>query len=67
MNIDFYFDVWPGMDVRYIAASTVPGEKINPSWIRYKISVNIPDPNKPDVVLVGEAEEVTSEEFAKPR
>lgn len=65
MNIDFYFDVYPATDFRYIAAYADPGKKSDPSCIRYKFSVNIPDPCKPDVVLVGELEEVEGEDKKK--
>lgn len=57
MKISFYFDVYPGMQPQNAIVSTSPGDKVA-SWKRYRVDVEIPDPNSPDVVVEGKPEEV---------
>jgi len=42
MKIDFYIDVYPGMDPQYLSAYQTPSEKA-PNTKRFRASINIPD------------------------
>lgn len=47
MQVIFYFDVYPGIQEKYIFATRTPAKKMK-NQKRYKVVVNIPDPNEPD-------------------
>ena len=49
MKIDFYFDWWPGMNLEYANASHIPSTYPTLGK-RYKFTVEIDDPNSPDIV-----------------
>lgn len=58
MKVDIYFDVYPYTNSpEDISPTTHPWEKSKDAT-RYKVSVEIPDPRNPDVVLNGEIEKV---------
>lgn len=47
MQVIFYFDIYPGLAIQYIFATQTPGAK-GKNVKRYKVVLNIPDPNEPD-------------------
>ena len=55
MRLSFYFDTYPGMDPKFVYASTNPSSKID-GWKRYRFDVTIPDPNEPDEIAIAKAE-----------
>jgi len=58
MKVDIYFDVYPWTNnPEDISPTTRPWEKAKDA-IRYKVSVEIPDPKNPDIVLDGNTEKV---------
>lgn len=61
MNIILYMDVSNGyFDPKFAMAVANPSPKID-GYIRYAISIDIMDPNKPDVVLTSEVKDVVDE------
>jgi hypothetical protein len=56
VKISFYFDVWPWTRAADIIAWSAPNSKLEGAT-RYRVDVEIPDPESPDVVLQGEAVE----------
>jgi hypothetical protein len=50
MKVVLYLDLFPGIDPRYLLAQTSPGAKTS-GYTRYAITVNLPDPNEPDVIV----------------
>jgi len=47
MQIIFYFDIYPGLLTQHVYATQTPGAK-GDNVKRYKVVLNIPDPNEPD-------------------
>lgn len=48
MKIDFYFDWFAGSDSRHFVAYSTPLPKLD-FTTRFKFTVEIPDPQKPDI------------------
>lgn len=52
MKLTFYFDIAPWMtNSDYVFVTAKPSSEKSSDATRYKITVEVPDPQKPDVVL----------------
>ena len=56
MKIDFYFDWYPGMELKYATAFAQANGAKPSGGKRYKFTVDIDDPNCPEVVQEVKAE-----------
>ena len=66
MEIVFYFDIWPGVATQLIYATQTPSKKMA-NVKRYKVVLNIPDPNEPDEEITqADAVEVTDDKPEPP-
>jgi hypothetical protein len=59
MKVDFYFDWYPGIDIKMSYATTEPPARILLNTRRYKFTVEIEDPNQPQTMQDVKAEMVT--------